>query len=175
VLYDEHPSAPAPQGTQTTLWAVPVAGDHKPIPVLTAISADSACFSPDGRWIAYVSRESGRREVYVQGFLPDRVPAVGVGKWEISTTGGSGPRWRHDGKEIYYLAPNSKIMAVPVATTATTFQPGIPAALFQTDSRSRGYGVSPDGRFLINTQTEGPPPNTTPITVVLNWWTALKQ
>ncbi len=57
-------------------------------------------FSPDGKWIAYSSDESGRREVYVQGFVPDRVPAAGVGKWQMSTAGGDKPRWRRDGKEL---------------------------------------------------------------------------
>ena len=73
-------------------------------------------FSPDGKWIAYSSDESGRREVYVQGFAPDRVPAAAVGKWQISTAGGDKPRWRRDGKELYYIAPDRKMMAVPVKT-----------------------------------------------------------
>ena len=83
-------------------------------------------FSPDGKWIAYSSTESGRREVYVQGFAPDRVPAAAVGKWQISTAGGDRPRWRRDGRELYYIALDGKLMAVPVAI-GNAFKVGVAA------------------------------------------------
>jgi eukaryotic-like serine/threonine-protein kinase len=107
--------------------------------------------SPDGRWVAYVSDESGQAEVYVQSF-----PETGGGKWRISTQGGDQPFWRGDGGELYYLAPNLVLMAVPVRR-GKFFDPGAPVKLFQTNSVTWGitgnrnsYVATPDGkRFLI--------------------------
>jgi hypothetical protein len=107
--------------------------------------------------------------VYVQGFASDRVPAVAVGKWQISTAGGEKPRWRRDGKELYYIAPDQKMMVVPVKI-GPTFEPGIAVPLFET--RVTGffaYDVSADGRFLLTTVSESSTRNSSPITVVLNW------
>ena len=113
--------------------------------------------------MAYCSDESGKEEVYVQSF-----PASGA-KWQISTNGGSNPRWRRDGKELFYLASDQKLMAMAV-NGESTFQPGVPKALFQTREvvgRYR-YAVTADGqRFLVNTPLEEA--STAPITVVLNW------
>src|SRR5204862_49735 len=86
-----------------------------------------AQFSPDGRFVAYVSDESGRAEVYVQSF-----PASG-GKWQISTGGGDQPQWRRDGGELFYMAPDKKLMAVPIAP-GNEFAPGSPVALFAARS-----------------------------------------
>ena len=124
-------------------------------------------FSSDGNWIAYVSDETGRNEVYVQPFHPGAKPGSRV---TISTNGGSWPRWRRDGKELFYLALDSRLMAVPirVAPNGETIQPGPPVALFATHTSDFWpvYVVSPDGqRFLLN--TEGT--NNSPITVILNW------
>lgn len=130
-------------------------------------------FSPDGRWIAYSSNESGRREVYVRGFAPDRVPAAAIGKWQISTAGGDKPRWRRDGRELYYLAPDGKLMAVPV-TLGSTFDVGIATPLF--DIRVVGFGpydVAADGRFLMLTPVDDAPRTSSPITLVLNWQAGL--
>jgi len=127
-------------------------------------------FSPDGRWIAYASNESGRYEVYVQPF-----PGPG-GKWQISTSGGSMPVWRRDGKEIFYLAADRKLMTVPVRT-GDAFEPGTPVALFEArlkDDPDRHYDVSADGkRFLLTTPLgdETAPP----ITLVQNWTALLRQ
>jgi Tol biopolymer transport system component len=171
ILYDEH----GPQ--QQDLLVVPASGG-KPIPFLaTAADESPGAFSPDTRWIAYSSNESGRREVYVQGFVPDHVPAAGILKVQISTAGGDKPHWRRDGKELYYLAPDGKMMAVPVTSTATTFQPGAAVALFQAP-RMMGYApydVSPDGRFLFAVAAEETPNRSAPINVVLNWWGMLKK
>jgi hypothetical protein len=101
------------------------------------------------------------------------VPAAGIGKWKISTDGGDKPRWRRDGKELYYLALNGRLMAVAVRSTATTFEPGVAVPLFET--RTRGYApydVAPDGRFLINTVDTA---SSALITVVLNWMSGLKK
>ena len=158
------------------LWVLPMIGDHKPIPLLPGlINSTSAKISPDSHWIAYSSAESGPAEVYVQGFLPGRVPATGIGKWKISTSGGVAPLWRRDGSELYYIAPEGTLMAVPVIASATSFQPGVAVPLFHARGLAALYGVAPDGRFLINVRTEEAPHNTAPITVVLNWWAALKQ
>jgi len=170
IVYDEHTAQ------QQDLWIVPMAGDRKPIPFLVTPADESdANFSPDTKWIAYSSDESGRREVYVQGFVPDHVPAAGIGKWQISAAGGAKPRWRRDGKELYYIALDDKMMAVPVKSTATTFEPGPAVALFETHPRGYvPYDVAADGRFLINTVTEGAA-DSSPITVMLNWTAGLRK
>ncbi len=108
------------------LWVLPLTGDdRKPTPYLqTDFNVSQARFSPDGRYVAYTSNASGRNEVYVQPF-----PAAAGGKWMVSQGGGSQPRWRRDGKELFYISADSKVMAVPVATTPA-FTPGVPKALF---------------------------------------------
>ncbi len=157
-------------GTKTgfDLWALPTDGDRKPIPVLqTQFNESLGQFSPDGHWIAYQSNESTPGQVYVQGF-----PKSG-GKFQVSTNGGERPRWRRDGKEIYYLTADRKIMAVEVKATATTFERGRPRELFQTRATTPSfyvptYDVSADGqRFLINTTVEAD--GLPPMTVVMNW------
>jgi hypothetical protein len=137
-------------------------------------------FSPDGRWIAYTSNESGpdQYQVYVQSF-----PA-GAGKFQVSTgAGGTQPRWRRDGKEIFYIAADGKIMAVDVKT-APKFEAGAPKALFDPRMAIGGpaytyfrYDVTADGkRFLVNSVAGAPESSaSTPITVVLNWQAALKR
>ena len=125
-------------------------------------------FSPDGKWVAYASNESGGWEIYVTSFPEPR------GKWQVSTGGGEQPRWRSDGKEIFYLSPDNKMMAAPV-TTGTKFDSGTPVALFQANPRDQVslndvfvYDVRPDGQaFLINTKVRQA--ETAPMSVVLNW------
>ena len=174
LIYDDHTAQ------RQDLWILPTgpspAGERKPIPfVVTPADETFGQFSPDGKWIAYSSDESGRREVYVQGFAPDRVPAAAVGKWQMSTAGGDKPRWRKDGKELYYLAPDRKMMSVPVKL-GPPFEPGVAVPLFET--RTTGYfpyDVSPDGRFLLVTPSETEAPTSSPVTIVLNWQAALKH
>jgi eukaryotic-like serine/threonine-protein kinase len=125
-------------------------------------------FSADGKWVAYASNETGKWQIYVTSFPDAR------GKWQVSTGGGEQPRWRGDGKELFYLSSDGKIMAAPV-TIGETFDPGTPVALFQATPHqvvSRVdlfvYDVSRDGqRFLINTPVKQT--DTAPMTVVLNW------
>jgi serine/threonine protein kinase len=127
----------------------------------------SGRFSPDGKWVAYSSNESGRWEIYVTSFPEAH------GKWQVSNTGGDQPRWRGDGKELFYLSTDSKLMAVPVKT-GSNFDPGTPAVLFQANPREMfatselfSYDVSNDGqKFLINTQLKT---EMTPMSLVLNW------
>jgi eukaryotic-like serine/threonine-protein kinase len=174
LIYDDHTAQ------RQDLWILPIEaparGDRKPIPFLVTQADETfGQFSPDGRWIAYSSDESGRREVYVQGFAPDRVPAAAVGKWQISTAGGDKPRWRRDGKELYYIAPDSKMMAVPVKI-GPSFEPGVAVPLFA--ARLAGffsYDVSADGHFLLQTPSEVDTPASSPVTIVLNWQAELKR
>jgi len=160
-------------GTGSDLFVLPLEGERKPTPLLIAPHNEGfARFSPDGRFIAYVSDETGKEEVYVLTF-----PAP-TGKWQISTNGGVQPRWRNDGREIYYLAPNSRIMAVPVKAAGAVFEAGMPADLFETGLVGIGvrnhYAVSTDGqRFLVGIRAGGE--NPPPVTFVLNWAAELKK
>jgi Tol biopolymer transport system component/predicted Ser/Thr protein kinase len=154
------------------LWLLPLTGDRKPFRFLASPSEEMhGNFSPDGHFIAYSSNESGKFEVYVQTFpLSDR-------KWQVSTDGGYEPRWRADGREIYYLSEDRKLMAVSVGADPSF---DVPKSLFQTrvpagvTANRTHYVPSRDGqRFLVNTQSGDPSP--TPITVVLNWTAGLKK
>jgi hypothetical protein len=115
--------------------------------------------------VAYQSNESGRDEIYVRPF-----PGPG-GQWQVSTQGGSMPRWRADGKEVYYLAPDLRLMAAAVVVQGSSIAPGTPEALFQTHVATlvnrQPYDVAPDGRFLIATELESA--STEPIHLLLNW------
>ena len=175
LIYDDHTAQ------RQDLWILPVegrpqSGERKPIPFLvTGADETFGQFSPDGKWIAYSSDESGRREVYVQGFAPDRVPAAAVGKWQISTAGGDKPRWSTEGKELYYIAPDRKMMAVPVKI-GPAFEPGVAVPLF--DTKVGGffpYDVSADGRFLLYTPSDTEAPASSPVTIVVNWEATLKR
>ena len=169
------------QKTLMDLWVLPLTGapgERKPAPYLqTQFSERQGKFSPDGRWIAYTSDESGpdQYQIYVQSF-----PA-GSGKFMISAGGGTQPRWRRDGKEIFYIAADGKVMAVDVKTTPK-FEAGAPKALF--DPRIVNfvaftyfrYDVTPDGkRFLVNSFRGAESSPAAPITVVLNWQAAVKR
>jgi Tol biopolymer transport system component len=156
----------------TDIWILPLFGDGKPYSLLqTPFSEYQGHFAPDGKWFAYTSNESGRSEVYVQSF-----PLSG-GKWQVSTGGGAQPHWRRDGKELFYIAPDRKLMAVDVKIAAT-FETSAPKTLFQTQvvryEAPNRYLVTGDGqRFLVNSPVEEV--SQTPITVVLNWTAGLKK
>jgi len=148
------------------IWAYSVA-DRKVTPFLqTQGNTRFAKFSPDGRWVAYVSDESGKSEVYVRPF-----PGPG-GQWQISPGGGLGMHWRGDGKELIYGTLDRKLMAVEVKTTPT-FEAGTPKPLFQAPSLSGGDITADHQRFLlavlVGDQADAP------LSVVLNWTTALKR
>ncbi len=159
-------------GAHTELFVLPLSGDRKPVPFLNSkFEENFGQFSPDGRWVAYRSNESGRSEVYVAPF-----PGPG-GKWQISTTGGDRPRWRRDGGEIFYIAPDNILMAATVNGKGASFEVSSVKPLFATrvvpGSRYQ-YAVAGSGqRFLINTAPE--PTASAPITVVLNWTAGLKK
>ena len=164
-------SVPSP-ASGDDLWLLPLTGDKKPVKFLASPADEmQGVFSPDGRFFAYTSNESGRVEVYVQTLpLSDR-------KWQVSTSGGYEPRWRGDGREIYYLSADRKLMAVSAGAGPSfdvpkmLFQTGVPAGV---SANRTHYDASRDGRrFLVNTQSGDPSP--TPITVVLNWTAGLKK
>ena len=134
----------------------------------TSAEERNARLSPDGRWMAYVSNESGRLEVYVQPF-----PATGA-RWQISTDGANQPQWRSDGRELYYVSMDKKLMAATIKPAGSSFAWSTPQALMETrvtgwERVSAGccqYAVSADGqRFLISSATS----SATPITIAVNW------
>jgi Tol biopolymer transport system component len=140
----------------------------------TAVNVRHAQFSPDGNWIAYGSDESKRPEVYVQSF-----PSAGS-KFQVSNAGGMQPRWRRDGRELFFLAPDNTLMALPVDLTAG-FSFRAPVALFKVQADGNSpvpqYSVAANGqRFLVNTPIGQPTgeSSVSPITVVTNWWSLPK-
>ncbi|MGI8783533.1 MAG: protein kinase domain-containing protein [Acidobacteriota bacterium] len=163
--------------TLLDLWAMPLFGDRKPFPFLQSEFVESqGQFSPDGRWIAYMSDETGKPEVYVQPF-----PASG-GKWPVSSEGGAQPRWRRDGKELFYIASDGKLMAVEVKS-GPVFQAGVPRFLFDSSIFVPGggatavnfrYAVGANGqRFLVNTVNDRAGGGS--LSVVVNWQEKLKR
>ena len=156
------------QKTAIDLWLLPLEGDRKPIPYLQTPFNDTAgAFSPDGRWMAYDSDESGQNQIYVQ-----TIPASGA-KYQISSEGGTQPQWRRDGKELFYVSADQKLMAVPMSLDARV-EAGTPQALF-TSVGAAGYAPSRDGqRFLVNVPAGAEGAAAPPITVVLNWQAGLK-
>jgi serine/threonine protein kinase/Tol biopolymer transport system component len=160
--------------TRLDLWVLPMFGDRKPISFLqTSFNEDGPRFSPDGHFIAYYSDDSGAYEIYVQPF-----PATGA-KWQISSGGGMQPRWRRDGKELFYMAPNRKLMAVDLDFSKGALEAGVPKVLSTTSSLGyvgprNLYECSGDGqRFLINSLR--PDDVSIPVTVVVNWTSDLKR
>jgi Tol biopolymer transport system component/predicted Ser/Thr protein kinase len=141
-------------------------GGQKPELIADGSFAD-ARLSPDGKFIAVDSIESGRREIYIQPLLPLK------GRTRVSINGGSRPSWRRDGKELYFVGPDSTIMAANV-TLSPTVSVGVPVQMFRVAGGITAYDIEPDGRrFLIVTPSATLPDN--PITVVLNWWVELKR
>ncbi len=156
--------------TGRDLWLLPLEGERKPVPYLqTPFNERYGRFSPDAKWIAYQSDESGRPELYVQA-----VPASGA-KYQISTAGGTMPEWRRDGKELYYLSPDRKLMAVPIKNGAA-IEAGKPQSLFALGGL-QAFTPSRDGqRFLVIESVGGEKAaQVPPVTVVLNWQADLKK
>jgi Tol biopolymer transport system component len=145
--------------------------DSKPVPFIsTSFNEEQGRFSPDGRWVAYASNESGQSEIYVREFAPD-FGGGSAGSVLVSRGGGTAPRWRGDEREMFYLAANGKMMAVDVSI-GPEFHAGMPAPLFQTAPGTTVGDVTSDGkRFLLVT----PPSASTPFIVVLNSTAALKK
>jgi serine/threonine protein kinase/Tol biopolymer transport system component len=169
--------------TASDIWALPLVGERKPFAVLQSTFDEiQGQLSPDGRWLAYVSNESGRYEIYIRTF-----PKVG-GKWQVSGSGGMQPRWRPDGRELFYVAPDTRLMAVTLRLAPNADFLGAvdtPVALFPTRLATGGniptagaqaraqYAVAPDGRFLLNMASDNRV--TAPITIVHNWTAGLTK
>jgi len=156
-------------GSGSDLVAVTTAGERREVVVAQSPSDETeGQFSPDGKWVAFVSHESGRPEVFVQSFPEGRA------RTQASTAGGTQVRWSADGKEIFYVAPDGKMMAVSIAFGGATPDMKLPVPLFQTHLATGTnvlgfkpqYAVSRDGRFLLNTAIESA---SAPIVVSVNW------
>jgi Tol biopolymer transport system component len=156
------------------LWLLPLTGERKPRALVPGNANQvPAAVSPDGRWLAYAVDEGPHREVYVTSF-PD-----GNGNWPVSSDGGDNPRWRADGKELFFAA-NDRLLAVDVTTSANQFAAGpvkelftmrVPAAVLGTRAT---YAPSPDGqKFLVNTYDQRA--EVVPITLVVNWSNGLPK
>ena len=173
--------------TSGDIWRLPLRGDRKPVPFLqNPASEQHAQLSPDGRWLTYTSTESGRAEVYVQSF-----PSAGT-KYQLSTDGAMFPRWRHDGKEILFMGQvvgqfAGRVMSVTVQPAGEGLKFGSPQFLFDSryinwaHSETGGgiyhtFAVSPDGqRFIVPVQRSSTGDVPAPLTVVLNWASALRR
>jgi Tol biopolymer transport system component len=175
---DKHSESVSPDGrfltyasleskTRWDAWLLPLTGDRRPVPLLNReFSEGQTQISPDGRWMAYTSYESGRMEVFVRSF------PSGDGKWQISSAGGADPRWRRDGRELFFIAASGMLTAVRVEI-GPDFKPGAPRPLFDTkvnhlwDDARNHYDVSVDGdRFLVAMPVENV--GSLPLTVVVN-------
>jgi eukaryotic-like serine/threonine-protein kinase len=170
------------QNQSRDLFALPVAGERTPTPVVsTPFDESHGQVSADGKWIAYESSETSQMEIYVRPF------PSGTGKWQISAGGGFWPRWRGDGRELFYVDRTvaGKLMAVSIAVTGATLQPAAPKALFDFSSIGalahtsvyHTYAVSRDGqRFVFPRPVAGSADETaSPIIVVTNWTTAVPK
>ena len=168
-----------PNQSVNSLWLLPLSGDRKPVVFIgaeTSVFPREARFSPNGKWVAYVEYDSGRRDVYITPF-PDR-----NGKWQISPAGGEYPRWRGDGKELFFLGNNATtVMAVDVDLTGSAPRIGTPRELFSVrlvhspmNAQWGSYEVAPDGkRFLVNSADQAPVAQ--PMNLILNWDALLKK
>jgi Tol biopolymer transport system component len=151
---------------QDDIWALPLDGERRPFRVTESPAVErEGHVSPDGRWIAYTSRESGRDEIYVQTFPKPLL------KQQVSSGGGAIPRWSHDGRELFYLSGDSTLMAVAPRTEGEALRLGAPTPLFRLrfagSPEEGGYAVASDGRILVNVPvSERSAP---PITLILNW------
>lgn len=160
---------------RSDVWMLPLAGEHRAVPLLqTEFVESQPQFSPDGQWLAYMTNESGRQEVYIRPFARDG------DKVQVSTAGGGWPRWRRDGKEIFYLSPDRAIVAVPVASQESRLEIGAGRPLFTMRTRPQArldaynYDASADGRrFLVNTFVEQS--TSAAINIVINWPASLTR
>jgi Tol biopolymer transport system component len=155
-----------------TIFALPLTGEQKPTALLqTSFTKDAPHFSPDGRWVAYNSSDSGATEVFVASF-----PTFDDQR-QVSLGGGGAARWRADSRELFYMSPEGRLMSVPIVTGRTT-EFGAPRFLFQTPNQSPNlnidqYAVTGDGqRFIVLNYGDAAP---APITVVLNWQVSLTR
>ena len=158
--------------SRAALWVLSLSDNQaKPLLQSTAFDQFQGQISPDGHYVAYISNELGKWDIYVQPF------ALTGEKWRISSNGGLMPLWRNDGKELFYITNEGGLMSVEI-TTSPKFGGGVPRQLFQANMKSINqgwcYGVTADGqRFLVNTFVQNP--NAAAMTIVLNWTADLKK
>jgi Tol biopolymer transport system component len=155
---------------KTDIWVLTMGGENESQPFLaTEFNEGGAMFSPDGRWLAYVSDESGRNEVYAQEY-----PGPG-GKWQVSNQGGVEPVWSRDGRELFYR--NGTQMMVVEVEPGETFVAGEPRLLFEGDfvasGRTANYDVSPDGQHFVMALRQGE--GARKLNVIVNWFEELKR
>jgi Tol biopolymer transport system component len=169
VVYEQY----EPQTRKRDLWLLPMSGDRVPVRYTqTPFDEFQGQFSPDGQWMAFGSDESGNWEIYLQP-----IPATG-GKWQVSNSGGTQPRWRADGRELYYLSTGGKLMSVSVKLGRTP-ELGAPKAMFPVRLFQNAIGTdefvpTADGqRFLALNGTN--PPGQSALTVMLNWTEGLEK
>ncbi len=161
-------------GSQASVWILPLTGDRKPFALVQSQFAAnrSPVFSPDCKWVAYVSNETGQDEVYITHF-----PEV-TRRYQVSTQGGTFPLWRSDGRELFYFSePQNSMMAVSVDEKAEDISLGSPRALFQLVNKTEITGpfdVTADGRRFLITETNFSA-GTVPLTLVTNWDAELKK
>ncbi|HET9467987.1 MAG TPA: hypothetical protein VFO48_06235, partial [Vicinamibacterales bacterium] len=156
------------------IWVLP--RDRKPFSYLTGIGPTNAALSPNGRWLAYVAHEGGTSQLVVRSF-----PDPSKSRQQVSSTGGAFPLWRRDGRELFYLDSNWRMMAVPVGPDGSV-DVGKSSALFTAPGYPLGprtlgytYGVSPDGQRFLFTAVPGVLDSSAPITVVVNWSALLRD
>ncbi|MEJ0007714.1 MAG: hypothetical protein WDM77_15445 [Steroidobacteraceae bacterium] len=168
-------------GSSIDLGVLPMTGNRKPRAFLNSPFIEgNGEFSPDGKWVAYQSNESGQTQVYIRPFIEpgvaDATQAAHSGKWQVSTAGGISPKWSPDGRDLYFLNPGGDMMAAPIAFAGSAVTPGTPAKLFQalavgggTNNAGPQFDVARDGRFLINTVLDTTAPEPSPIILIQNW------
>ncbi len=155
--------------TGRDIWVLPVTGEKTPIPVaVTEFNEVVGQFSPDGRWIAYSSNETGRQEVYIRSFPSS------AGRWQISTHGGIHPQWDEGGQQLYYIDPNNQLMIVGVKSLGSSVQAGTPSILFKTRNSYGGgpghrYDVSGDGQRIILVDEQEGEFRSEPLNLIVNW------
>jgi len=156
------------------LWILPMQGPHTPFPFQrTRFDESEADFSPDGHWVAYASNESGRREVYVREFIAAQGASSAGGKWLVSNAGGLLPRWRSDGRELWFINATGMAMSVSVDANGRSFQAGVSRERFRLPPGANAWALAPDSKrilFSVAAEQKGPQY----FTVLLNWTSALK-
>jgi eukaryotic-like serine/threonine-protein kinase len=164
------------------LWVLPVDGSRKPSHLLATPARELEPLpSPDMRWLAYASNESGRFEIYVRPLVssgPGGLPTLGEGKWQISRDGGDAPRWTADGKQIIFDGPGAARISVEVRANGIAFEASAPQRLFPAAPQSPSdlsWDITPDGKRFLMATPQGVQATNTPITVVLNWPALLKK
>ena len=156
--------------TRGDVWVLPLTGERTPYPLIRrAFDQEQAQFSPDGRWVAYVSNESGRQEVLVRPFAPASAhdPESAGESVTVSRSGGTAPRWRADGKELFFITPEDAIVSVPVSVRPV-LEVGSPTTLFHAPGIATDWGVSADGsRFLVMTPERSTA--STSLSLIFDW------